>query len=52
VTAFQLVGERCVLDKGLSLKPGILLADFNEWAKANGEEPAGDAAAKAEQHVG
>jgi putative DNA primase/helicase len=30
--------ERCILDRGLSLKPGILLANFNEWAKANGEE--------------
>jgi putative DNA primase/helicase len=30
--------ERCILDRNLSLKPGILLADFNAWAKANGEE--------------
>lgn len=23
----------------MSLKPGLLLADFNAWAKASGEEP-------------
>ena len=32
------IEERCILDKGLSAKPGLLLADFNGWAKANGEE--------------
>jgi putative DNA primase/helicase len=32
------IEERCILDKGLSVKPGLLLADFNGWAKANGEE--------------
>lgn len=31
--------ERCILGPGLSLKPGLLLADFNAWAKASGEEP-------------
>lgn len=30
--------ERCLLDKTLSLTPGVLLADFNEWARENGEE--------------
>ena len=30
--------ERCDLSKGLSMKPGLLFADFNAWAKANGEE--------------
>ena len=32
------IDDRCILDKNLSLKPGLLLADFNTWAKANGEE--------------
>ena len=32
------IDERCILDKTLALKPGLLLADFNAWAKANGEE--------------
>ena len=30
--------ERCILDKHLALSSGILLANFNDWAKANGEE--------------
>ncbi len=30
--------ECCILDASLSTKPGILLAAFNEWAKANGED--------------
>jgi putative DNA primase/helicase len=34
--------ERCKLDASLSLKPGLLLADFNAWAKASGEEPLGN----------
>ena len=32
------IDERCDLGKDLSMKPGVLLADFNTWAKANGEE--------------
>jgi putative DNA primase/helicase len=32
------IEERCVLDPNLSLKPGLLLSDFNTWAKVNGEE--------------
>ena len=32
------IDDRCILDRSLSLKPGLLLADFNAWAKANGEE--------------
>jgi putative DNA primase/helicase len=30
--------ERCKLHESLKLKPSILLADFNAWAKSNGEE--------------
>jgi putative DNA primase/helicase len=30
--------ERCKLDPNLKLKPGQLLANFNAWAKSNGEE--------------
>jgi putative DNA primase/helicase len=30
--------ERCDRDPGFSLKTGILLADFNTWARANGED--------------
>jgi putative DNA primase/helicase len=37
----RFVDEMCILDKGLSLKPGILLTSFNNWAKANGEEAVG-----------
>lgn len=33
--------ERCIRGPGLRLRPGELLSDFNEWAKANGEETAG-----------
>jgi len=36
----QWLDERCIFDPSFSLKPGILLADFNAWAKANGAEPA------------
>lgn len=32
------IEERCVLASHLELKPGMLLADFNSWAKKNGEE--------------
>jgi len=32
------IEERCVLDKSLNIKPGLLLADFNSWAKGSGEE--------------
>lgn len=28
--------ERCILDGTLQTKPGVLLADFNSWAQANG----------------
>jgi putative DNA primase/helicase len=31
--------ERCILDQSLSLKPSILLADFNAWARDGGEDP-------------
>ena len=31
--------ERCIVDKTLSSKPGVLLADYNVWAKANSESP-------------
>jgi putative DNA primase/helicase len=36
------VDERCILDDKQTLRsrPGILLADFNAWAKENGEETA------------
>ena len=30
--------ERCDLDPNFSMKPGTLLADFNVWARGNGEE--------------
>ena len=32
------IDERCILDDSLSLKPGVLLADFNAWARESGEE--------------
>lgn len=32
------IDEMCILHATLSLKPGILLTNFNNWAKANGEE--------------
>jgi putative DNA primase/helicase len=32
------IDERCILDPHLQLAPSILLADFNAWAKASGEE--------------
>jgi putative DNA primase/helicase len=28
--------ERCILDPSMQEKPGRLLSDFNEWARANG----------------
>lgn len=31
--------ERCILDPALQAKPGVLLADFNSWAQANGFPP-------------
>lgn len=34
--------ENCDLDAAFATKPGILLADYNGWAKANGEEPIGN----------
>ena len=34
--------ERCILLPTASTKPGALLADFNAWAKANGEELMGN----------
>jgi putative DNA primase/helicase len=33
------IEERCVLDKSLSAKPGVLLSDYNSWAKSNSEGP-------------
>ncbi len=30
--------ERCIMDKSLSSKPGVLLADYNSWAKTNSED--------------
>jgi putative DNA primase/helicase len=30
--------ECCKLDPSLSLKPGLLLENFNAWARGNGEE--------------
>jgi putative DNA primase/helicase len=30
--------ERCILDSSLSLKTSMLLVNYNEWAKANGED--------------
>lgn len=35
------IDERCILDRSLSLRTGILLANFNAWARENGEEPVG-----------
>ena len=34
--------ECCKLDRSLSLKPGLLLASFNRWAKDNGEVQVGN----------
>lgn len=34
--------ECAILDASLATKPGILLAAFNEWAKANGEDTVGN----------
>jgi putative DNA primase/helicase len=34
--------ERCKLDRSLSVKPGLLLANFNAWAKENGEDVVGN----------
>jgi putative DNA primase/helicase len=34
----RFVDEMCIVGPGHCLKPGILLASFNNWAKANGEE--------------
>lgn len=34
--------ERCKLDRSLSLRPGLLLANFNAWAKENGEDVVGN----------
>jgi putative DNA primase/helicase len=31
--------ERCIRDKTLKTKPAQLIADFNTWAKENGEKP-------------
>jgi len=31
--------ERCIIDPGLTSKPGALLTDCREWAGANGETP-------------
>jgi putative DNA primase/helicase len=33
------VDERCEFKKGAATKTGLLLADFNAWAKDNGEDP-------------
>ncbi len=32
--------ERCIVDPSMTMrtKPGVLLADFNQWARENGEE--------------
>jgi len=30
--------ERCIRDKNLSVRPAALIADFNAWAKENGEK--------------
>ena len=32
------IEERCILEPSLSVTPGVLLTDFNTWAKASGEE--------------
>jgi putative DNA primase/helicase len=31
--------ERCIRDKSLSVRPAALIANFNTWAKENGEKP-------------
>jgi hypothetical protein len=31
------IDERCILDRNLSLKPGLLLADFNTWQRQTGK---------------
>ena len=35
------IEERCIIDKTLHTKPGLLQTDFNAWAKANGESQLG-----------
>jgi putative DNA primase/helicase len=36
------IEERCVIDKTLAIKPGLLQTDYNAWAKANGENQLGN----------